>query len=80
MSRVAACVLVTALFAAPVFAAVSDIDTDGDNLASYEEMVAKYTDLSEEIFAEIDTNDDGFVDDAEMTAAADAALLVEPAQ
>ena len=79
MRRAAVGAMVAALFAAPVLAAVSDIDTDGDNLASFAEMVAAYPDLTEETFAEIDTSGDTFVDEAELTAAVEAGI-VTPAQ
>ena len=75
MSRIAVGAMVAALFAAPAFAAVSDIDTDGDNLASYTELVAVYPDLTEETFAAIDTSGDNFVDDTELTAALEAGTL-----
>jgi hypothetical protein len=80
MRRVAAGALVAVLFAAPALAALSDIDTDGDMLASFDELVAVYPDLTEETFADLDTNADGFVDEAELTAAIEADLLAAPAQ
>ena len=75
MRRVAVGAMVAALFAAPAFASVSDIDTDGDNLASFAEMVVVYPDLTEETFAEIDTSGDSFVDEAELAAAVEAGVL-----
>lgn len=80
MRRVAVGAMVAALFAAPAFAAVSDMDTDGDGLASYEEMMAVYTDLTEDVFAEIDTSDDDLVDEDELAAALEAGTIMEPAQ
>ncbi|MDD9717214.1 hypothetical protein PVW48_10690 [Dinoroseobacter sp. PD6] len=80
MSRVAVCAMVAALCAAPAIASVSEIDTDGDNLASYEEMTPIYPDLTEDLFGEIDTSGDGFVDDAELTAALDAEKLTPAAE
>jgi ribosomal protein L18 len=80
MRRVAAGTLVAALIAAPALAALSDIDTDGDSLASFAEMSVIYTDLTEAVFGEIDTDQDGFVNEAELTAAVDAGLLPEAAE
>jgi Ca2+-binding EF-hand superfamily protein len=75
MRRVAVGAMVAALCAAPVLAAVSEIDKDGDALASFEEMVAAYPDLTEMAFGEIDTDDDGYVNEAELVAAVEAGLL-----
>lgn len=80
MSRIAVCAAIAALFAAPVFAAVADLDTDGDNLASFAEMTVLYPDLTEETYGVIDANGDSFVDDAEMTAAIEADLIPAPAE
>lgn len=80
MRRVAAVTVVAALFAAPALAALSDIDTDGDSLASFDEMAVIYTDLTETVFGEIDTDEDGFVNEAELTAAVEAGLLPEAAK
>lgn len=63
------------LAAAPAFAQIAEIDTDGDGLVSYEEMVAVYPDTTEEAFGQVDTNADGSVDEAELTAALDAGLV-----
>ncbi len=57
------------------FAAVTDVDTDGDGVASFTELLAMYPTLTEEGFSAIDTNDDGVIDDAEMTAAQDAGII-----
>ncbi|WP_246044068.1 EF-hand domain-containing protein [Ruegeria sediminis] len=75
MRRVAVGAMVAALFAAPAFASVSDIDTDGEILASFAEMVVIYSDLTEETFAEIDTSGDSFLDEAELAAAVEAGVL-----
>lgn len=78
MRRVAAGALAAALFAAPAFAVVADIDADGDGLASFAEMVVAYPDLTEDAFADIDTSDDGFVDDEELSTALESGDLTEP--
>lgn len=71
--------IVAALLAAPVSAAVSDIDTDGDGLASFDEMVVAHPEMTKETFDEVDTSGDGFVDEAEHAAAVEAGLLIAPA-
>ena len=80
MRRVAVGAMLAALFAAPTFAAISDYDTDGDNLVSFDEMVVAYPDLTEDLFAQIDTSTDGLVDEAELTTALEANLIVKPAE
>lgn len=81
MRRAAVCAIVAALFAAPAFAlSVSDVDTDGDRLISLTEMTVKYPDLTEETFGEIDTSDDGFVDEAELATALEADIIEDPAE
>jgi hypothetical protein len=77
MRRAAACALVAALFSAPAFADMAAVDTDGDGLASFEELAAVYSGLSEDAFGDLDTNDDGLLDTAEMTAGVEAGTLVE---
>lgn len=80
MRRVAASARAVVLCAAPVFAAVAGLDTNGDSLASFEEMIAVYPDLTEEVFGEIDTSANSFADDAELTAAVAAEILPQAAQ
>jgi hypothetical protein len=73
--------MIAALIAAPAFAlTVSDVDTDGDSLISFTEMVVMYPELTEEAFGEVDTGDDSFVDEAELTAALEAGVIAEPAE
>jgi len=50
-------------------------DTDGNGTFSMEELQVAFPDLSEEVFAEIDTSADGEVDTAELEAALGAGLL-----
>ena len=59
------------------FAAVADVDSDGDGVASFTELLAVYPTLTEEGFGAIDVNGDGVVDKAEMAAAVDAGLIPE---
>ena len=58
-------------------AAMTDVDTDGDGVASYTELLAVYPSLTEEGFNAIDVNADGVVDDTEMTTAVDNGLIPE---
>lgn len=51
-------------------------DADGDGVYSMEELLVAYPTLTEELFGTIDGNGDGAVDDAELTAAIDAGVLV----
>ena len=81
MRRAAVGAMVVALFAAPAFAlTVSEIDTDGDSLVSFTEMTVTYPDLTEELFADIDTSDDFMVDETELSAALESGEIVEPAE
>ncbi|MDA8747828.1 EF-hand domain-containing protein [Litoreibacter sp.] len=67
----------SALFAlsGAAFAAVADVDTDGDGVASFTELLAVYPTLTEDGFSAIDANGDGVVDDAEMAAAQEGGLI-----
>lgn len=60
---------------ATAISAQSEIDTDGDGLLSYNELLAAHPDMTEENFVAIDTNADGAVDADEMKVAGDAGLL-----
>ncbi|MEP3346087.1 MAG: hypothetical protein ABJN34_01060 [Litoreibacter sp.] len=58
-------------------AAVADLDTDGDGVVSFTEMLAVYPTITEEGFGAIDTNGDGVVDEEELTAATEGGLIPE---
>jgi len=60
--------------AAPAFAQM-EMDTDGDGNVSLEELQAAYPEVGEERFTLIDTDEDGVINEAELTAAQDAGLL-----
>lgn len=70
-------IMTTSIFAlsAPAFAALSDMDTDGDGVVSFAELQAAYPTLTEEAFSAIDANEDGVIDEAEMTAAQEAGII-----
>ena len=55
--------------------AQSEIDTDGDGLLSYNELLAAYPAMTEENLTAIDTNSDGAIDADEMKVANDAGML-----
>lgn len=59
------------------FAAMVDVDSDGDGVASFTELLAVYPTLTEDGFSAIDANADGVVDEAEMAAAQEGGLIPE---
>ena len=71
--------LLLAATAAAVFAvqasAATVEDADGNGSYSMEEMVAAYPELTEETFAEIDTDESGDISDDELTAATESGVL-----
>lgn len=75
---------VTLLAALGSFIAISagamstDIDTDGDGMASFAELQVSQPDLTEELFNEIDTDADGLVNDEEMAIAVESGTLIVP--
>ena len=56
----------------------SEIDTDGDGMASLAELQVSYPELTQELFLEIDTDADGFVNDEEMAIAVELGNLADP--
>lgn len=50
-------------------------DTDGDGSYSFEELAAAYPDLTDELFDDIDKNDDDAVDEAELAEARENGLI-----
>ena len=55
--------------------AQSEMDTDGDGMLSYNELLAAYPAMSEDNFIAMDTNSDGAVDADELKMATEAGLL-----
>lgn len=55
-------------------------DTDGSGAWSLEELRALWPDMTDETFVDVDSNADGSVDAAELSAAIEAGKLVPPAQ
>ncbi|MBU2868466.1 hypothetical protein [Pacificibacter marinus] len=73
--------LVAALAASVAFSAnamTTEIDTDGDGIASLSEMLVSHPELTEDLFREMDTDGDGFIDDDEMAVANELGMLVDP--
>lgn len=60
---------------ATALSAQSEIDTDGDGVLSYNELLAAHPALTEEGFIAIDTNADGAVDGDELKMAVEAGLI-----
>lgn len=53
----------------------AEIDTNGDGLMTIDEVQAVFPEVSAEAFAEVDVNDDGALDDAEMVAGQEQGLI-----
>lgn len=70
--------LAAVVAASAAVAQMADVDQDGDGMVTYGEIVAVYPDVTEDQFAQLDTNGDGTLDDAEMTVAIEAGQLVMP--
>ena len=69
--------LVAGMTTLPAFAQEAPADADGNGKWSMEELLATYPNMTEEVFAAMDTNADGEVDPAEFNAATGAELLME---
>ncbi len=55
-----------------------EVDANGDGLMTVDEVQAVYPDITAEIFAEVDTNNDGVLDDAEMVSGQEKGLVPTP--
>lgn len=55
--------------------AATEIDTDGDGMISFEEMLAVMPSITEETFLSVDDNGDGMVDETELAAAQEAGVI-----
>lgn len=55
--------------------AAGEMDTDGDGMYSFNELLVAYPALTEETYGTIDANGDGGIDDAELASALDAGIL-----
>lgn len=75
MSRVAIGALLATFVALSAHAMSTEIDTDGDGKASLAELQTVFPELTEELFQEIDTDADGFLNDEEMMIAVETEML-----
>lgn len=75
MSRVAIGALLATFVAFSAHAMSPKIDADGDGKASLAELQVVYPDLTNDLFQEIDTDADGYVNDEEMAIAMAAEKL-----
>lgn len=53
----------------------TSLDTDGDGLVSYTELLIAMPEMSEADFAALDLDESGALDDAELMAAQDAGMV-----
>lgn len=63
------------ILAAGAVAAAGEMDTDGDGVYSFNELLVAYPALTEDTYGTIDTNGDGGIDEAELASAMDAGIL-----
>ncbi len=73
--KIFALTIASLAFASAAWAQTTVDDADGDGMYSIEELLTVFPNITDEIFSEIDVNDDGGVDVEEL-AAAEAAGLV----
>ena len=78
MRRVSVGVLLSMLATTPVNALSTEIDTDGDGVASLVELQAHYSDVNKALFDQIDVDGDGYVNTEEFLSALGADLLRKP--
>ncbi len=55
-----------------------EVDANGDGVMTVDEVQAVYPDITAEVFAEVDTNNDGVLDDAEMIMGLEKGLVPSP--
>ena len=74
-------IITLAVLAAPLATmgvAQSTMDIDGDGQVSFDEMLAVYPELTEEVYAVVDADGSGGVSEEEMQAAVDAGVILPP--
>lgn len=77
MRRIIALTALTAPLATMGIAQAT-MDMDGDGQVSFDEMLAAYPELTEEVFAVIDADASGGVSEEEMQAAIDTGIILPP--
>ncbi|MEI4261179.1 EF-hand domain-containing protein [Roseovarius sp. D0-M9] len=75
MTKYIAFALGMGALATSAFADMSSVDTNGDGMATMDEVQAVYPEMTAEEFSEIDANGDGAIDETEMSDAKEAGLL-----
>lgn len=65
----------TVLAAGVAFAQAETLDTDGDGMVSYAELLVAVPDVTEDDFTTLDLNADGMLDADEIAAAEEAGLI-----
>ena len=75
MKRFAAYTLALLVMGGGAARAQSEMDTDGDGMVSYAELLASVPDVSAATFEAVDTNGDGGLDATELAAAVQAGVL-----
>jgi hypothetical protein len=64
-----------AILAAGAALGQAEIDTDGDGMVSYTELLLVMPDMTEDDFVALDVNEDGMLDAEEFAAAEEAGLI-----
>lgn len=77
MLRVSILALFATVTAFSATAMQAEIDVNGDGQASLTEIQLVYPDVTEDLFIEMDLDEDGFINDEEMAAAIDTNILVD---
>jgi hypothetical protein len=67
--------LAAILGAGAALAQAETIDTDGDGMVSYTELLLVMPDMTEDDFTALDVNEDGMLDAEEVAAAEEAGLI-----
>lgn len=75
MKRMTGIAAIAALTMGAPALAQSMIDTDGDGVYSFDEMLTAVPTLTEEAFIAVDVNGDGTLDEAELAAAQEAGII-----
>lgn len=67
----------TILASAAAAFAMTEVDTNGDNMLSMDELQAAYPDMTEDQFGDADVDADGMISEAELAAARSVGLIPE---
>lgn len=78
MKKVAFVAILATFIAFSAVGMTTDIDTDGDGMASLTELQVSHPDLTEALFQEIDADGDGLINDEEMAIAIELGNLADP--